>query len=588
MNSKSSLLTQVDYSKTIFSPRWFIENMLWITDKEGGQLVKFKLNNEQNIMMNHIEFCIANDIPIRIIVLKARQIGSTTFFAALGFWKAAMNKNMHYGIVAHRMDSAYSIFEKTKVFYNNLPKEMKPSTTQFSSDGITFDKKNGKGIGSKISFATVSEGVYRGQTIQFLHLSEKAFWEGDVQAIENSLNPTVSNSAGTIVVIESTAKGYNHFKDEWDRAVRGESDYTPFFFGWQDHAEYRMALPNNFELTEKEAKLKERLKLTDEQIYWRRHKIQNDYKGDETWFMQEYPATPEEAFVAAGAGVFDNETILKGYEGCVSPREQTLTSYPTTDKLKIWEEPEIIHEKTYAKKVEWNFEKQEYEYVDTDLVLEEVSYKTPYSIGIDTSGMGADKNQIVVWNNITNTLAARFGTKNISEEGLALIAVEIAKLYNDALIAPETNYSHEICNYILKQGYKNLYIRESLARHDKKVVGGIEYGWKTTTLTKPAMISHLRAILNENPSAIKDKEFWYEAEYYLMEDPSRNIMNAASGHFDDIIIATAIASYISKSFQAKQTRQVFKEHVASDAQKWEHGIKNKTTKLRKGIFKNNA
>ena len=191
-------LTGVDYRRTLFSPRWFMENMLWIVTKEK-RLEKFLLNQEQSAMMDHIEFCLANELPVRIIVLKARQIGATTFFAALGFWLTAMNRNQTYGIVAHRLDSAESIFQKCKIFYNNLPREMQPATTQMSTDGITFDRKNGAGINSKIQFATVNEGVYRGQTLSYLHLSECAFWERDVQAVENSLAPTVAVKPRTIV-----------------------------------------------------------------------------------------------------------------------------------------------------------------------------------------------------------------------------------------------------------------------------------------------------------------------------------------------------------------------------------------------------
>ena len=120
MPNKNPLNT-VDYRKTIFSPCWFMENMLYIVDKKN-QLVKFKLNEEQSRMLDHVEFCLDNDVPIRMIVLKARQIGATTFFSALGFWFASMNRNITYGIVAHLLKSAESIFQKCKVYYNNLPK----------------------------------------------------------------------------------------------------------------------------------------------------------------------------------------------------------------------------------------------------------------------------------------------------------------------------------------------------------------------------------------------------------------------------------------------------------------------------------
>lgn len=565
-----------------------MENMLYITDK-GNRTKLFKLNYAQSQMMNHIEFCLANEIPIRIKLLKARQIGATTFFTALGMWVAAMHTNANYSIVAHRHDSAQSIFEKTKIFYNHLPKEMKPETTRFSSEGITFDKKNGKGINSRISFSTVGEGVYRGTTITYLHKSESAFWEGNIQAINNSLAPTVAYLPGTFIVDESTANGYNHYKNEWDKAVRGDSDYTPFFFGWQDHKEYTLEpVPKGFEktLTERELELKNKFNLTLGQVAWRRKMLDNEYNGNELWFAQEYPMTAEEAFVAAGAGVFDAETIAKGYEACTEP--QTVILKETGEKLYVWEFPQTETEEIRQQKVEWNVDKQEYEYVDTELVLEERFYKTPYTLGIDTSGMGADNNRIAVINNITKKLAARFTVKTIAEERLAEIAVEIAKMYNDAMITPEVNYSYEIVNYMLKLGYKNIYITESLSRQDKKIVGGIQYGWKTTTLTKPQMISNLRALLNADPTLIQDKDFWYEAEYYQLTDPARNIMNAASGYYDDLIIAIAIGVYTSSSMQAKQVRQLVKDKVQGNFLLDLARQTKKSPKIRRGIYTNKA
>lgn len=562
-----------------------MENMLYIVDKKN-ELVKFKLNEEQDKMLKHVEYCLEHQLPIRMIVLKARQIGSTTFFTGLGFWFTAMNRNITYGIVAHLMKSAESIFQKCKVFYNNLPTEMQPSTTQMSGEGITFDRKNGKGINSKIQFATVSEGVYRGQTLSYLHLTECAFWDGNVQAIENSLGPTVSLNPKTMVVRESTANGYNFFKDDWDRAVQGKSDYTPFFFGWQDHSEYTIPAPKGLILTEKEKEIKERFNVTDDQIYWRRYQIDNNYGGNDMWFAQENPMTPEEAFVAAGAGVFDAETIMKGYAGVVEPGVVDIQSVPTFEKLMVWQRPETRTEKVYAKKSVWNFEKQEYEYVDTDLLVEEKTYKTLYTVGVDTSGMGADYNQIVVVNNRTKEMVARYAKKMVAEEHLAMIAVEIAAMYHNALIVPEVNYSHEITNFILKLGYKNLYITENLARQDGNI-GSIQYGFKTTSKTKPAIISSLRSNLNANPSIIKDGEFWYEAEYYLLENPTTNKMNASQGHHDDIIMAAAIAMYASDSFQSKT------QEVVTTSQNEDHFMikmikKGKKAKLKKGIYRNYA
>jgi hypothetical protein len=126
-----------------------------------------------------------------------------------------------------------------------------------------------------------------------------------------------------------------------------------------------------------------------------------------------------------------------------------------------------------------------------------------------------------------------------------------------------------------------------MARQDAKVVGGIQYGWRTTSQSKAPIISSMRSRLTSDPTLIEDREFWYEAEYYLMEDPRINKMNAANGHHDDIITATAIAMYVSDSFQAKQTRYTVKNNYSERIVK--NMLKsNKKVKIRRGIYNNNA
>ncbi len=106
------------------------------------------------------------------------------------------------------------------------------------------------------------------------------------------------------------------------------------------------------------------------------------------------------------------------------------------------------------------------------------------------------------------------------------------------------------------------------------------------------IISHLKKTLTDNPQAIRDKEFWFEAEYFILEDPSRNIMNAAAGHNDDTIMANAIACYVCSSFQAKQTYSSKtlerKNTGVAFPSAIGYNVKRKRTKLKKGIYKNNA
>lgn len=592
-----------EYERLLGSPREFIEEFCYITTKRG-KFGKLKLNKPQQKLMDIVEEKIENHEPIRIRVLKARQMGFSTLISALGFWWAAMNENSAYAVVAHKETSASSIFEKNKIFYDNLPSALKPKTNRFNSERISFnvdgatDYDEVRGLRSKIFFGTAGGGeLFRGETILFLHKSEVAFWEDKNGVLKKSLNATVPYSPFSVIIEETTANGYNSFKDNWDKSVRGENNYVPLFVGWNELDEYQVTPPEDFELTQKELELQMDYDLTDAQLYWRRITIADDYDGNELWFQQEYPLTPQEAFVASGFSVFDHETIKKGYEFSEKPiRKQAIKTVPIREKLNIWEEPETRDITEYEQLVRWNEEKQDYEYYDGEIVTAEKTVCANYTVGLDTSGLGADMNQIVVWHNTHKRMVARLGIENLKEKMLAKVAVEIARYYNNAMIAPEVNYSHAICDYILDEGYKNIYIAENMKRVDKKKES-TEYGWTTSTATKPPLISTLRSLVDERPEAVPDRNFWYETEYYVMENVAKNIMNAVPGHHDDIIMATAIAHYVSNSRQSKQgyttlktPKERPKESSINDLMVDElHKKANrKSNKYKRGVFTNHA
>jgi hypothetical protein len=596
---KNPFLDITQYQELLGNPRAFIENFCYITTKDG-KFELFKINEPQDRLMQVIEKQLQEKKPIRIRILKARQMGFSTLISAIGFWWAAMNENSAYAVVAHKESSASSIFEKNKIFYDNLPKALKPRINRFNSERISFnvdgEHMTGEvnGLRSKIFFGTAGGGeLFRGETILFLHKSEVAFWEDKQGMLKKSLNATVPYQPFTAIIEETTANGYNEFKDDWDRSVRGDDSYIPLFIGWNELKEYQMTPLPDFKLTEKEMKLQMDYDLSDAQICWRRFKIDNDYGGNELWFQQENPLTPEEAFISSGQGVFDGETIKRGYQDSSKPiKLKEITSELIREKLMIWEEPEIKEVSEYQQLTRWNMEKQEYEYYDSDLEVGRNTVIANYTIGVDTAGMGADYNQVVVWHNIKKKLVARIGIKNISEERLAKVVVEIAKYYNDALVVPEVNYSHAICDYMMALGYTHIYMTENMARIDKQR-GSMEYGFKTTRLTKPPIISTLRALLNENPAAIPDKDFWYETEYYVLQNVATNTMNAVSGHHDDIIMANAIAFYACNSFQAKQQYTHKKIRYENEENNVIMNIvrraeKKASNKLKKGVYKNNA
>ncbi len=578
------------------SPRKFIETFVMITKKDGT-FGMMKLNKAQDIVMKEIERRMDNNMPVRIRLLKSRQQGATALCVALGMWWACCHENASYAVVAHKEQSASSIYDRARMIFTNLPKEIKPMTSKFNSERIAFDSGGSgelQGLRSRVFFGTAGGGeLFRGETINFLHKSEKAFWDDPNGLLDKSLNATVPKRPNTFIIDETTANGYNRFKDEWDRSVRGQNDYSPIFLPWYVSDEYALEPPRDFEMTDDEKILALTFDLSPAQIYWRRYTIENDFEGRELFFDQEYPTTPEVAFVASGFGVFGGETIKAGYKGVREGIEVKINSIITNAPLIVFEKPEIIDELEYGEVVVFNNKTQKYERQSDGIIAGRTIRTANYTIGIDTSGMGQNWNVISVWHNTKKKQVAVWRLQTTSEENLAKVAAEIGTMYHNALIACETNYSHAVYDYLVNLGYKNLYITEDVSRIDKSTQG-MRYGWHTSNRSKAMIISYLKKTLNDNPAAIVDKAFWFEAEYFILEDAAKNIMNAAAGHNDDNVMANAIACYVAQSFQAKQTYTV---KVYQDKPKMNIEMakflgytkrSGKKTALRKGIYKNNA
>ncbi|MGB9030404.1 MAG: hypothetical protein WCC27_09810, partial [Acidobacteriaceae bacterium] len=237
----------------------------------------------QNEFIKQVEFQHNTGQPVRIIVLKGRQVGISTITEGLLFLWCFFFPGSNTLVMSKDRESSEDLFQMTKLMWDLWPYRTLFTTTRNSTRRLTWaetlsnfrvDSARGKEVG-------------RGSTIQAVHMSEVAFWDNDELA--NSLFDAVPNKHGTIMVIESTANGVGgYFYDEWMKAVHGESDFIPLFFPWFLHAEYTI---RNTSLTQSqldpiERKLQKNFGLTLGQLAWRRRKIR-EKNGDEDAFRQE-------------------------------------------------------------------------------------------------------------------------------------------------------------------------------------------------------------------------------------------------------------------------------------------------------------
>ena len=505
----------------------YIENYIKIRDKKGN-VVPLKLNEPQLKYYNIIRKLYIERKPIRIIILKARQMGFSTETEAIIFKNVVTHHNYNAGIVAHKEDSTTNLFNMSKRMLEYLPEDIKPEQKKSNAKELVFNNSEGTGLDSKIKCMTAGgKGIGRSDTFTALHLSELAFWEGNKKETMTGLLQAVPNTPESMIIIESTANGYEYFKEMWDRAVAGKSDFYPLFIGWNELKEYSMPY-TGFKLTKEEVDLQEQYNLTLEQLTWRRWCIENNCSGDINQFKQEYPICPEEAFLSTGNCYFNKENIINRINNVPNPiiRGKFNCFY---DGMRIRNQKFLEQE---------DGEIQIYEYPEN---------RVPYVIGGDTAGEGSDYFTAHVINNITGKQVAVLKQQHNEIEYVKQVYC-LGMFYNKALIGLENNFSTYPTQKLTELNYHNQYVRKKEDVYNTKYEKS--FGFRTTSITRPYILANLQEIVHDSIEVINDKDTLREMLTFIINEKGR--MEAEQGYHDDLVMALAITYYIRSQQQMKK------------------------------------
>ena len=496
----------------------YIESCLKIKTK-SGTVVPFRLNDAQRKLYAVAKRQQDAGKPVRLIILKARQLGFSTLTEGLIFHACATRKNVNALIVAHREDATANLFRMSKLFYDELPAPVKPMLRASNAQELVFEnpsklrseREARPGLRSRIRCATAGgRGIGRSDTLQCVHLSEYAFWpdgaDGKASTLAGILQ-AVPSLPGTMVVIESTANGFEDFKERWDAAVAGENDFEPVFFAWFENPDYAMPVVPGTEWTPEERELKAAYQLTDGQLQWRRWCIANNCGGSLDMFRQEYPASPGEAFLHSGTGVFDNEQIVLRLERIPSPAGRG----EFTDGE--WTESETGAITLY------------------ELPKEGV----PYVLGGDTAGEGSDYFTAIVIDNVSGRIAAKLRQKYSEPEYVRQIFA-LGRFYNDALVAIETNFSTYPVMKLQEMEYPNQYSREREDTYTRQMRKS--YGFRTDRQSRPRAIANLVEVFSSHPEWFTDRELLEEMLTFCYNEDHRP--EALAGKHDDLVMGAAI------------------------------------------------
>ena len=515
----------------IRNPREYCENYIKIRDKKQ-RLVPLKFNPAQQNLYEIIKEEHAAKRPVRLIVLKGRQEGISTGTEALMFQDAATRPMVNTLIVAHQDKATNALFRMNKLFYDCLPRAVQPMRKNSNAKELVFEnptrdpdeKRKKPGLRSRISCVTAGgKGVGRSETFNNVHLSEFAFWPGDKLETLTGIMQAVPDNPDTMVIIESTANGYEEFKELWDGAVAGTNGWRAVFLPWYLEPHYRKPVAPGTVWTEAERELQRLYGLDEEQLSWRRWCIKYNLSGSEQMFRQEYPNTPDEAFLLSGEAFFDNDVVM----AC-----RVRAPQPIREGLFIYKEPEI--EGGIPR--DWEFQDKAKGYIR---IYEEPKRGTPYVLAGDTSGDGSDCFTAFVLDNTTGRQVAEL-QQPLSEILYARQVYCLGRYYNDAMAGIEVNYSTYPEMKLEEWHYPKLYQRERFDSFTGEMVKA--FGWMTTSQTRPVALAGLHTVMEENPELVVS--FWTLGEMLTFVYDKNRKPQAASGQHDDLVLAAAIAHAI--------------------------------------------
>ncbi len=452
---------------------------------KDGKLIKLIPNQEQIKIINEMEN--GKDT----LVLKGRQIGSSTIVSAYLFWKAyTSTEPLTIAILSHKLQSSKHLLKIHKTFYDHLPTFLKRKLSVENTTEITFNDSGA----SIIAVSAEAKGGLRSFTCSYLHISEYAFAPNPEELKATALS-ALNNGQ---LIIETTANYFNDaMHQEIMRYERGEADWNYLFFRWFDHYDYKEELPEDEEIdwTDVEEDLKELYELTYEQLYWRRLKLSK--LGDKSKFIREFPASIEDAYSIAGNTYLTREDFEEIEVVQIEPRETSVLCEPEPDDH--------------------------------------------YAIGVDVAaGVGRDYSVIYVVSKRTHQPVLIYRSNEVSPVYLAERIVDFAITYNNALVLVESNnFGNVVLNEMNHMGYRKIW------KKDGK-------DWITTLKSKTAMFENLKDEIQTGYLHVIDNIVYSELRAITVNDRGNIELANQDGAHSDNAVALALAMMCLQSIRLKE------------------------------------
>lgn len=465
---------------------------LWVRDKQGRL---------RPLVANAAQRRFEEQRGRQNIVLKARQMGMTTWIAGRFFLRTITRPGTLTVQVAHTRAAAEAIFATVERMWQGLPDELRGSVLRRGRANVgqmTFPE-----LGSEFrAWSAGDENAGRGLSIQNLHCSEVSRWPGDAAETLAGLRAALAPDGE--LVLESTPNGaYGGFYEEWQRAItRFEdqeagvqplegSEVVKHFLPWWLEPSYVGPCVRSNELTDEERRLVEQHELTGEQIGFRRS-LEKTFGALRS---QEFAEDAETCFRATGACCFDVDAIEQRMLQVSEPVQRRRGG-----ALLMWLPP--------------------------------IAGRA-YYVAVDPAGGGVDGDfaAVQVIDCQTGMQCAEL-QERLTPAEVAHEAAEIARAYGDALMVVErNNHGAAVLAY--------LQMRE---RYERVYMDGGQAGWLTSAATKPEMVARMGSLLSERAELFVSRRLLSECRTFVSGE--RGKFGATNGAHDDLVMSMAIAQAV--------------------------------------------
>lgn len=548
----------------------------------------FLLNAPQRKLIGEFEKMREEGLPIRIVLVKARQWGGSTATQIYMLWIQLMRRlSFNSLIVGHQNASTEEVITMAKRALDGYPRWL------IAGDGEPLGEKEKVYVSGGLSRSAISiprrnfrikagsaerPDSSRGGDYSLVHLTEVGLWRKtkgkSPEDIIRAATSGVLLRPETMIVMESTANGTGtFFHREYEAARRGSSIYRLVFVAWFEISKYTLPVADRRAMAERIVRERNCGFSDDNRVATGRY-IWDLWEAGATleaiaWYeatragcsntdlmLSEFPSNHEEAFVNSGAHVFNRRDAMKLKSRCMPPRHSgELTGRADSGpqalagirfepeprgRLKIWEMPDV-DERGEAREI-----------YDRYLTVVDVGGRS----------VKADWSVIAVFDRLRMALNDGKGCPAVVAQWrghcdidlLAWNAARIARWYGNSLLVIESNtletrdrdrhVDGDQSGFILNQlrdCYSNLYARRP-SPDDIREGAPRKYGFHTNVSTKPMVISNLVRVVREGLYIERDEECINE--YLAYERRPNGSYGAISGKHDDLLMTRAIGLHI--------------------------------------------